>query len=66
MRSNEVEDLLWEGALVLTPLDQVRSWYYSAYVLVPNEDGGHRPILNLKSFNLTVWKTSFKMETAPS
>ena len=33
------------------------------YFLVPKKDGGHRPILNLKFFNLTVCKTSFKMET---
>ena len=64
MQSNEVEDLLREGTLVLTPLDQVRSGYYSAYVLVPNEDGSHRPILNLKFFSVTVCKTSFKMENA--
>ena len=43
-----------------------RSGYYCIYVLVlPNKDGGHTPILNLKFFNLTVGKTSFKVETAP-
>ena len=64
MLCNEVKDLLQNGALVLTPLDQVRSGYYSAYFLVPKEDGDHRPILNLKFFNLNVCKTLFKMETA--
>ena len=46
--SNEVEDLLWKGAIVPTPLDQVTSVYYSTYVLVPQKDGSLRPILNLK------------------
>ena len=63
--SNEVKDLLWKGAIVLTPLDQVRSGYYSTYFLVPKKDGGLRLILNLKYFNLNVSKTSFKMETGP-
>ena len=63
MLSKEVEDRLPKGAVVLTPLDQVRRVYYSTYFLVPKKDGGHRPILNLKLFNLNVCKTSFKMET---
>ena len=41
----------------------MRSEYYSTYFVVPKKDGGLRPILNLKYFNLSVWKTSFKMET---
>ena len=40
--------------------------YYSTYFLVPKKDSGHRPILNLKFFNLDVCKTSFKMETLHS
>ena len=64
--SNEVEYLLWKGAIGLTPLYQVRSGYYSTYFLVPQKDGCHRPILNLKFFNLNVCKTSFKMETLQS
>ena len=54
--SNGVEDCLWKGTLVLTPLDQVRSGYYSIYFLVPKKDGGHTTILNLKFFNLNVCK----------
>ena len=42
---------------------QVRSGYYSPYFLVPKKEGSHRPILNLKFFNLNVCKTSFKVET---
>ena len=57
---------------ILTPLDQVRSGYYSAYVLVPNEDGSHRPILNLKFFNVTVarlrsrWRLHHHSHHAPT
>ena len=61
-----MEDLLQKGAIVLTPLDQVRSGYYSIYLLVPQKDCGLRPILNLKYFNLNVCKTSFKMKTLQS
>ena len=61
--SNRVKDHLRKGVVVLTPLDQVRSGYYSTYFLVPKKDGGHRLILNLKFFNLNVCKTSFKMVT---
>ena len=50
----------------MTPLDKVRSGYYSTYFLVPKNDGGHRSILNLKFFNLNVSKTSIKMETLHS
>ena len=35
---------------------------YPPGILVPTSDGGHRPILNLKFFNLNVWETLFKME----
>ena len=55
-----------KGAIVLTLLDQVRSGYCSTYFLVPIKDSGHRPILNLKYFNLNVCKTSFKMGTLRS
>ena len=56
--SNEFEDLLWKYAIVPTPLDEVRSEYYSTYFMVPKKDGSHRPILNLKFFNLNVCKPS--------
>ena len=63
--SNEVEDLLQQGAIVPTTLDQVRSGYYSTYFLVPKKDSSLelRSILNLKYFNLNVCKTSFQIET---
>ena len=44
----------------------MRSGYYSTYFLVPQKDSGHRPIRNLKFFNLNVCKTLFKMETLQS
>ena len=58
--------MLRKGAIVPTPLDQVRSGYYSSYFVVPQKACGHRPILNLKFFNLNVCKTSSKMETLQS
>ena len=66
MLSNEVGHLVRKGAEVLNPLYQVKSGYYITYFLVPKKDGGYRPILNLKFFNLNVCKTSFKMETLHS
>ena len=64
--SNEVEDLLRKGVVKPVPLDQERKGFYSSYFLVPERDGGHRPILNLKFFNFIVCKTSFKVETLKS
>ena len=61
-----MEGLLRKGAVKPVPLDQERSGFYSTYFLVPKRDGGHRPILNLKFFNVIVRKTSFKMETLRS
>ena len=66
MLYDKVEDLLQKGAIIPTPLDQLRSGYYSTYFLVPKKDSDHRPILNLKFFNLNVCNTSFKMEIPQS
>ena len=66
MLYNKMEDLLQKGAIIQTPLDQVRSGYYSTYFLVPKKESDHRPILNLKFFNLNVCNTSFKMEIPQS
>ena len=46
--SEEVEDMVREGVVNPVPLDQERSGFYSTYFLVPKQDEGHRPILNLK------------------
>ena len=59
--SKEVEGLLRNGVVTPVPLDLERSGFYSTYFLAPNQDGGHRPILNLKFFNFIVPKTSFMM-----
>ena len=64
--SEEVEGLLRKGVVKAVPLDQERRVFYSTYFLIPKRDRGHRPILNLKLFNVIVRKTSFKMETLRS
>ena len=62
----KAEGLLKKGVVKPVPLDQERSRFYSTYFLVQKRDRGHRPILNLKFFNIIVRKTSFKMETLRS
>ena len=36
--------------------------FLSSIFLVPQKDGGHRPIINLKKFNDFIPHTDFKME----
>ena len=43
--------LLRNGVVTPVPPDQERTGFYSTYFLVPKQDGGHRPIVNLKFFN---------------
>jgi len=64
--SEEVAGLLRKGAVVPIPLDQEEDGYFSTYFIVPKKDGGLRPILNLKYFNVNVRKRKFKMETLKS
>ena len=61
--SDEVVDLCEKSAVRPIPLGQEREGFYSTYFIVPKKDGGLRPILNLKPFNLNVRKRTFKMET---
>ena len=53
-----MEDLRRKRAVTPVPLDQERSGFYSTYFLVP--------ILNLKYFNFSVHKTSFKFKILKS
>ena len=64
--AEEVEGLVRKKAVVVVPPDLVRSGTYSTYFLVPKKDGGIRPILNLKKFNLNMKPKRFKMETLQS
>ena len=64
--TNEVEGLLRKGAVVLIPLGQEKTRFYSTYFLVPKKNRGHQPILNLMFFNVSVHETLFKMETLHS
>ena len=43
-----------------------RTEYYTTHFIVTKKDSGHRPILNLKLFNLKCMHILFKMETLVS
>ena len=44
----EVQTLLVKGAIEIVPLPEKESGFYSRYFIVPKEDGGLRPILDLR------------------
>ena len=62
----EVEGLLQKSAVELVPPGQEGDSFYSTFFTVPKKDGGIRPILNLKPFNVCLAKHRFKMETLQS
>ena len=62
----ELNDLISKGAVTQVPAHLREDGFYSHYFLVPKRDGGMRPILNLKPFNKSVKKISFKMIKTPS
>ncbi len=61
--SEEIIGLRQKAAVILVPPGQEESGYYSTYFIVPKKDGGLRPILNLKRFNLCITKEKFSMLT---
>ena len=64
--SEEVEGLLEKCAVEPVPPGQEMDGFYSTYFLIPKKDGGIRPILNLKRFNVFLRKHKFKMESLQS
>ena len=61
--SEEVAALLAKNAVRLVEPQDWHTGYFSTHFLVPKKDGGLRPILNLKKFNVHMVKRSFRMET---
>lgn len=55
-----IQNLLTLGAIAVCEPDNDQ--FISKIFLAPKKDGGHRFILNLKSFNNFVQKLHFKME----
>ena len=64
--SKEVQSLLEKYAIELVPPDQVGQGFYSTFFLVYKNDGGFRPILNLRILNSYLKVPHFKMETLRS
>ncbi|XP_067652431.1 uncharacterized protein [Haliotis asinina] len=62
----EVQSLLDKAAIEMVPEGQQEDGFYSTYFLVTKEDGGFRPILNLKGLNKFIEVPSFRMETLRS
>ncbi len=61
--SEEIIGLRQKAAVIPVPPGQEETGYYSTYFIVPKKDGGLRPILNLKRFNLCIIKEKFSMLT---
>ena len=61
----ELSGLLEKGAVSEVPPLLAESGYYSHFFTVPKKDGGLRPILNLKPFNLLVEDFKFGMIKTP-
>jgi hypothetical protein len=61
----EVQELLFKGAIQKVPPGQEREGWYGHYFLVVKKTGGWRPILNLRPLNKLLVVDSFKMESLP-
>ncbi len=59
----EVETLLRKEAIEVVPPRERESGFYSRYFVVPQKDGGLRPILDLHQLNRSVSRLKFKMLT---
>ena len=59
----EVQALLAKGAIKKVPTSEVCHGCYPYYFLVPEKDGGLRPILHLHPLNSFLKKEKFKMLT---
>ncbi len=59
----ELSSLLQKGAIEEIPQSDIERGFFSRYFLVPNRDGGLRPILDLRRLNFSLYKGKFKMLT---
>ncbi len=59
----EVMNLQEIGAIEIVPPAQSESGFYSCYFLLPQKNGGLRPILDLRLLNYAPMKRSFRMIT---
>ncbi len=59
----EIQNILAKCAVEAVPLKERESGFYSRYFLVPNKDGGLRPILDQMPLNHALSKRWFKMIT---
>ncbi len=59
----EVKSLLEKGAIEYVPHSNRETVFYSRYFIVPNKDGGLRPILDLRVLNDSVRQLKFKIVT---
>ncbi len=59
----EIRALLEKGAIEYVPHSNRETGFYSRYFIVPNKDGGLRPMLDLRVLNESVMQLKFKMLT---
>ena len=59
----EINSLLYKGAVRIVPPEEKQNGFYSRYFLVPKKGGGLRPILDLRALNRYMRQYKFRMQT---
>lgn len=59
----EINSLLYKGAVRIVPPEEKQNGFYSRYFLVPKRGGGLRPILDLRALNRYMRQYKFRMLT---